>query len=130
MGSTPAIPKASRAAPRSLLLARAATLALAADESWGGAMLAAHQVEARSQDAVADALRLAGYDWASVGTDGLQVQLGDRPIRGAARVKALTVAGGVVDAGRLVDQMKVAQSAQIEALVFPSRCCETTAGSS
>ncbi|MFB2594065.1 OmpA family protein [Paracoccus sp. p4-l81] len=118
MGSTPATPKASRAAPRSLLLARAATLALAAGLSWGGAMLAAHQVEARSQDAVADALRLAGYDWASVGTDGLQVQLSGTAPSEAQRVKALTVAGGVVDAGRLVDQMEVAQSAQIEAPVF------------
>lgn len=114
----PAHPR--HAAPRSarMMLARAGLLATAAALCWGGATLAANEIEKRSQDGVVSALKLAGHDWVSVETDGLQVQLSGIAPSEAQRVKAITAAGGAVDSDRLVDLMEVASSAEVSAPAF------------
>lgn len=107
-----------RTGRRRLGLARAALLASAALLCWGGATLAANEIEKRSEQGVTSALRLAGHDWVSVATDGLQVQLSGTAPSEAQRVKAITVAGGAVDSDRLVDLMEVASSTAVTAPVF------------
>ena len=60
----------------------------------------------------------AGHGWAHVDTDGLQVHLSGTAPTEAARFRALSVAGTVVDADRLIDRMDVADAAQLKAPDF------------
>ena len=69
--------------------------------------------EGRARQNVDQALLLQGLDWAEVTADGLLVTLTGTAPDETARARALTVAGGVVDAGRLRDQMEVTPSTPI-----------------
>jgi OmpA-OmpF porin, OOP family len=88
---------------------------LAALLSVLGATWAAAVVERRSAEGIAEALRGAGYDWASVATDGLIVTLSGTAPTELARFHALSVAGGVVDADRVTDAMDVTDAAALKA---------------
>jgi OOP family OmpA-OmpF porin len=70
-------------------------------------------LEGRARQSVEQALLLQGLDWADVAADGLLVTLTGTAPDETARARALTVAGGVVDAGRLRDQMAVTPSTPI-----------------
>ncbi len=72
------------------------------------AMVAANVVETQSKSDVARALDLNGHGWAKVETDGLRVILGGTAPDEATRFRALSAAGTVVDAARIIDEMKVA----------------------
>ncbi len=72
------------------------------------ALLAVNRIEARSEDDVARVLSLIGQEWVRVKADGLQVRLSGTAPDEAARFRALRTAGTVVDAARLIDDMKVA----------------------
>lgn len=74
------------------------------------ASFAASVVEDRSRDDVQRVLGLDGHDWVEVDTDGLQVMLSGFAPDEATRFRALSAAGTVVDAARVVDMMKVTQS--------------------
>jgi len=74
---------------------------------------AAKGIERFSRLDVHRALADAGYAWADVQTDGLQVILTGTAPTEAMRFRALSVAGNVVDAARLRDEMAVADAAQI-----------------
>jgi OmpA-OmpF porin, OOP family len=88
------------------LFAAAALSALAA-------VFAATFIEARSFADVRSALKLAGLEWASVTTDGLQVTLiGTAPTE-PLRFRALSVAGTIVDPARVIDAMEVEERAII-----------------
>ena len=52
--------------------------------------------------------------WTEVETDGLQVYLAGTAPTEAARFRALSVAGTVVDATRVIDQMLVAEAEGVE----------------
>ena len=68
---------------------------------------AATIIEQRSRSLVRIELEAAGYSWAQVETDGLLVQiLGTAPSE-AARFRAVTRAGSVVEATRIVDLTEV-----------------------
>lgn len=77
------------------------------------ATFAAEVVERRTSEDVNRVLGLNGFDWAEVGVDGLQIVLGGIAPDEATRFRALSVAGTVVDASRVVDMMNVAIRAPI-----------------
>ncbi len=79
---------------------------------------AAGIVERRSAEGVAAALAEAGHDWAEVSTDGLQVALAGTAPTEAARFRALSVAGTVVDADRVIDAMDVVDPAALKSPDF------------
>ncbi len=79
---------------------------------------AAGVVERRSAEGVAAALADAGHAWAEVTTDGLQVALAGTAPTEAARFRALSVAGSVVDADRVIDAMDVVDPAAFKAPDF------------
>ncbi len=70
-------------------------------------------VESRSVDAVRHELVLHGHDWASVLGDGLQVILEGEAPNEAIRFRAMSIAGGIVDASRVIDNMSVTDRAGI-----------------
>lgn len=70
-------------------------------------------IEDNSRNSVRDTLDLNGMVWSEVDADGLQVFLGGTAPTEADRFKALSVAATVVDAARVIDQMNVADSAEI-----------------
>lgn len=84
-----------------------AAFALAAALSVGAAMTAVAVVEDRSVEAVQEELYLQGHDWARVLGDGLQIVIEGEAPSEAVRFRAMSVAGSVVDASRVIDNMSV-----------------------
>ncbi len=78
----------------------------------------AQAIERFSKLGVRRALAEAGHSWAEVQADGLLVILTGTAPTEAMRFRALSIAGGVVDAARLRDAMAVADRAQIAAPEF------------
>ena len=70
-------------------------------------------IEDGSRHAVRDRLDSDGMHWAEVHTDGLQVFLAGTAPTEAERFKALSLAGTVVDAARVIDQILVEDAADI-----------------
>lgn len=70
-------------------------------------------VETRSVVAVQEDLIDVGHNWASVLGDGLQVIIEGAAPTEAARFNAITTAGKIVDASRVIDNMSVADTAGI-----------------
>ncbi len=75
-------------------------------------------VEDRSAVSVRETLLDRGYDWASVIADGLQVILEGQAPTEAARFRAISAAGGIVDASRVIDNLSVLESGNITAPNF------------
>ena len=71
------------------------------------AYFSSQMIEAGSKTAVLAALDTEGLTWAEVDTNGLQVFLIGTAPDEAARFQALSAAGRVVDASRVIDQMLV-----------------------
>ena len=82
------------------------------------ARFAVTAIEDGSRTAVLEEMDSEGLTWAEVDANGLQVFLAGTAPSEAARFKALTVAGKVVDAARVIDQMLVEDSAKIAAPRF------------
>ncbi|NDV02060.1 OmpA family protein [Pseudoroseicyclus tamaricis] len=82
------------------------------------ARLAAKAVEESSVAAVEEALEGEGHDWASVIGDGLQVIIEGEAPSEAVRFRAKSVAGGIVDASRVIDNMQVEAADQITPPAF------------
>lgn len=74
------------------------------------ATFASAAIERSSADGVKMQLDIEGISWADVTADGLQVELTGTAPSEAERFRAITVAAQVVDATRVIDQMKVADS--------------------
>lgn len=75
-------------------------------------------IEKRSRSDVRVALETAGHSWARVEADGLQViVMGTAPSE-AARFRAISLAGTVVEATRVVDATDVAQAQDIAPPAF------------
>lgn len=90
----------------------AAALALAV------AVVAASVVENRSAAVVQQDLAAAGLPWAEVSVDGLAVTLSGTAPTEAMRFRARTVAGAVVGAGRVKDDMTVTPALALTAPRF------------
>ncbi|WP_226782956.1 OmpA family protein [Oceaniglobus trochenteri] len=82
------------------------------------ASFAVSKIEKTSVADVTTAMRDQGHDWVSVSADGLQLELAGTAPDEATRFRAITVANGIVDAARVIDQMEVAAAAVIEAPRF------------
>mgnify|MGYP000208991667 CR=1 FL=1 len=74
------------------------------------AIFAAAAIERSSADGVKMALDIEGMSWTDVTADGLRVELTGTAPSEADRFRAITVAGHVVDASRVIDAMKTADS--------------------
>lgn len=90
-----------------------AAFAVAGVAATLAARIAVTFVEDRSVISVQERLMDNGYSWASVLGDGLQIVIeGEAPTE-ATRFRAISTAGGVVDASRVIDSMSVADAEQI-----------------
>lgn len=78
------------------------------------AILAVSTIEKRSLSDVARTLDLNGHGWATVNVDGLLVILSGEAPDEATRFRALSTAGTVIDATRVLDMMDVADPDVIE----------------
>ena len=67
-------------------------------------------VEEVSVEQVSAALARQGHDWARVQADGLQVILEGAAPTEAMRFRAISAAGGMVDASRVIDNMHVVEA--------------------
>ncbi|MGR3635108.1 MAG: OmpA family protein [Shimia sp.] len=97
----------------SSLLIVCATFATAALLSVVAASLSADLIEDSSREAVKRELSLDGQDWADVHAEGLNVFLAGTAPTEAARFRAMTAAGRIVDAARVIDNMQVVATADI-----------------
>ena len=78
------------------------------------ATTAVNFIEKTAHDQIKKQFLTGGVDWVDVETIGLQVFLiGDAPDE-AGRFNALSLAGNVVDAERLIDQMNIIDILNIE----------------
>lgn len=83
-----------------------------------GANIAVTLIERNSVERIDTALDNDGQIWTDVTADGLQIQLSGTAPSEASRFRALTIAGGIVDAHRVIDQMSVAAAEAIAAPRF------------
>ncbi len=92
------------------------------------AYFSAQMIEAGSKTGVLTALDLEGLTWAEVDTNGLQVFLIGTAPDEAARFQALSAAGRVVDAARVIDQMLVEEAEEIAPPRFSMEILRNDAG--
>ncbi|WP_019953561.1 OmpA family protein [Yoonia vestfoldensis] len=98
----------------SAIFIRIIAFSVAAAGSVAAAQLTVATVEDRSVAAVQETLAENGHDWADVLGDGLQVILEGTAPNEAVRFRAISAAGGVVDASRVIDNLSVADAADFE----------------
>lgn len=96
----------------------ALSLLLAALGCWLAATVSANVIENRSTAAVSAALASAGHNWTDVASDGLQVHVAGIAPSEASRFNAIHVAGTIVDATRVVDEISVEPSKPLAAPDF------------
>ena len=112
----------------SSLLVGLAAFALAGVLCVFAARAAVAVVEHRSVIAVQESLIDQGHDWASVIGDGLQVIIEGQAPTEAVRFRAMSIAGGIVDASRVIDNMSVIDNAGIAAPSFSVEILRNDAG--
>ena len=112
----------------SAILTRLIVFLAAAFLSVAAARTTVAVVEERSVIAVQETLVDQGYEWASVLGDGLQVILeGEAPTE-AVRFRAISAAGGMVDASRVIDNLSVTDSEIIAPPEFAIEILRNNAG--
>lgn len=112
----------------SSLLIIAMTFFAAAVVSLVAANFSVKLIEETSEIGVRDALDDAGMTWAEVQADGLQVTLAGIAPTEAIRFKALTTAGSIVDAARVIDEMEVEAQAALAAPRFSAEVLRNDSG--
>lgn len=80
---------------------------------FGAAIWIKGLVETQAITGIRLALSQSGHDWVDIGADGLSVELEGVADTEAERFDALSVAGTVVDASRIIDNMTVTAAAAI-----------------
>jgi len=93
-------------------------IALAAAGAIYAGSVAATRIEESARQDIARELEVGDLRWASVEADGLLVTLSGTAPDEAARFRALSAAGTIVDAARLIDHMDVRAPDDIEAPEF------------
>ncbi|MEL6609083.1 MAG: OmpA family protein [Pseudomonadota bacterium] len=96
--------------------------------AFGAATVGVRLLETGSRDDVALQMNVSGHDWAEVQADGLQVIISGEAPSEATRFNALSVAGSVVDAARVIDNMSVTDSQQVTAPRFSIEMLRNEAG--
>ncbi len=104
--------------PLSRHLPVAIAMAVAGGLSVLAATVAVEKIEVRARADISRALLTSGQNWVSLDVDGLEVALSGTAPDEAARFAALSAAGSVVDATRIVDRTDVAPSQEVEAPEF------------
>jgi len=104
--------------PSLLTLATAAAFLAAAALAAAFAMAMSGFIERTNTRELDSAFEAAGLSWVAVQTDGLRVHLTGTAPTESARIRALQVAGGVVDASRVSDSLDVVSNTVIVAPVF------------
>lgn len=112
----------------SALLSITLTFAAAAVLSLLTANFSVKLIEETSEIGVRDALDEAGMTWAEVQADGLQVALAGIAPTEAVRFRALTTAGTIVDAARVIDEMDVEAQAAIAPPRFSAEMLRNESG--
>ena len=85
-------------------------------------------IEDRSEIGVREALDTRGLTWAEVSADGLQVTLEGVAPTEALRFQALSAAGSIVDAARVIDALRVAAEEAIAPPRFSAEILRNDAG--
>lgn len=112
----------------SSLLIVFATFATAALLSLIAASFSADLIEDSSRSSVKHELDVQGMTWAEVHAEGLQVFLAGVAPSEAARFKAISAAGSIVDAARVIDNMQVEATADIAPPRFSIEILRNDAG--
>ena len=112
----------------SALLIVALTFAAAAVVSLVAANFSVKLIEETSEITVRDALDEQGMTWAEVQADGLQVTLAGIAPTEAVRFNALSTAGSMVDAARVIDEMEVEAQAAIAPPRFSAEMLRSESG--
>ena len=92
------------------------------------AIFAVSAVEDGTEIGVRRALDMQRHTWAEVEADGLRVILSGTAPDEATRFHALSTAGEVVDAARIIDEMAVAKTADLAAPRFSAEILRNDAG--
>lgn len=112
----------------SALFVRLGVFLVAAILCGVGAKIAVATMETRSVEAVELALEERGHSFASVLGDGLQVILeGEAPTE-AMRFRAISTAGTMVDASRVIDNMSIKRSEAFQAPEFSMEVLRNDSG--
>lgn len=104
------------------------TFFVAALLSLVAANLSVQLIEDNSEIGVRNALDARDMTWAEVEADGLQVTLAGIAPTEAVRFSALSTAGTIVDAARVIDDMQVAAAAAIAPPRFSAEILRNDAG--
>ncbi|WP_136439747.1 OmpA family protein [Pacificoceanicola onchidii] len=104
------------------------TFAAAAAVSLVSAYFSVGMIETASKSEVLSELDRAGLTWAEVDTNGLQVYLIGTAPDEAKRFQALSTAGRVVDAARVIDQMLVEEPEDFAPPHFSAEILRNDAG--
>ncbi|APX13856.1 OmpA family protein [Tateyamaria omphalii] len=112
----------------SSLLIIVVTFSVAAVLALVTANLSVQLIEENSEIGVRDALDDEGMTWAEVQADGLQVTLAGIAPTEAVRFAALSTAGRIVDAARVIDDMQVEAAAAIAPPRFSAELLRNDAG--
>ena len=99
-------------------LPHALAILIAGTACLGVAYWAKERIEAKTATDIGLVLAQTGNDWAEVTTDGLQVALFGTAPNEATRFAALSAAGRIVDASRILDRMEVQATAALVAPEF------------
>lgn len=102
----------------SSLVITAVPFAIAAALSFAAAGGVVSVIEDTSELSVRRSLDDNGLSWAEVHANGLQVYLTGTAPSEALRFKAISTAGSIVDAARVIDDMKVTETASLKAPRF------------
>lgn len=104
------------------------TFVAAAVVSLVAANFSVKLIEETSEIGVRDALDDQGMTWAEVQANGLQVTLAGVAPTEAVRFRALTTAGSIVDAARVIDDMEVEAQAAIAPPRFSAEVLRNDSG--
>ena len=110
------------------MLPKLMTFVVAAGLSLLVANYSVEIIEDRSEIGVRSALDTRGFTWAEVAADGLQVTLDGVAPTEALRFSALTAAGSIVDAARVIDRMEVTALANLAPPRFSAEILRNDAG--
>lgn len=105
-----------------------ATFLAAAVASFVAAQFSVSLIEDNSEISVRSALDTGGMPWAEVEADGLQVTLSGTAPTEAIRFSALSTAGSVVDAARVIDDMDVEAAIDLAPPRFSAEILRNDAG--
>lgn len=112
----------------SQLVTRLVVFGAAAGLSFVTAGYSVQMVEERSEIGVRSVLDDRQLVWAEVSADGLQVTLSGEAPTEALRFQALSAAGSIVDAARVIDEMQVEAEASIEPPRFSAEILRNDGG--